>query len=336
MNGKTYTRDSDTFDTFVESSWYFARFASYKSQDKILDDEANYWLPVDQYIGGIEHAILHLLYSRFFCKAMNDLDLLETREPFTNLLCQGMVLKDGSKMSKSKGNVVNPKDLIEEFGSDAVRMFSMFAAPPNQSLEWSNEGLKGSFKFLNKLWNLTQIIKAQKIVDSDDEGLEEKLEVKLNQTIKKVSDDFERRQSFNTAISSIMELINFIPDIFLEETVTKQKSKSLRKIINATLLMLYPISPHICHELWDQLNESKIEDNKWPNFDKSYLESSEINFVIQVNGKVRGSLKVTQEDEKETIIDSAKNIENVKKFISDKEVLKVIFIKKKLINFVVK
>ena len=336
LNGKTYTRDSDTFDTFVESSWYFARFASYKSQDKILDDEANYWLPVDQYIGGIEHAILHLLYSRFFCKAMNDLDLLKTREPFTNLLCQGMVLKDGSKMSKSKGNVVNPKDLIEEFGSDAVRMFSMFAAPPNQSLEWSNEGLKGSFKFLNKLWNLTQIIKAQKIVDSDDEGLEEKLEVKLNQTIKKVSDDFERRQSFNTAISSIMELINFIPDIFLEEKITEQKSKSLRKIINTTLLMLYPISPHICHELWDQLNESKIEDNKWPNFDKSYLESSEINFVIQVNGKVRGSLKVSHEDEKETIIDSAKNIDNVKKFISDKEVLKVIFIEKKLINFVVK
>ena len=140
-------------------------------------------------------------------------------------------------MSKSKGNVVNPKDLIEEFGSDAVRMFSMFAAPPNQSLEWSNEGLKGSFKFLNKLWNLTQIIKTQKIVDSDDEGLEEKLEVKLNQTIKKVSDDFERRQSFNTAISSIMELINFIPDIFLEETVTEQKNKSLRKIINTTLLL---------------------------------------------------------------------------------------------------
>ena len=336
LNGKTYTKDSDTFDTFVESSWYFARFASYKSQDKILDDEANYWLPVDQYIGGIEHAILHLLYSRFFCKAMNDLNLLETREPFTNLLCQGMVLKDGSKMSKSKGNVVNPKDLIKEFGSDAVRMFSMFAAPPNQSLEWSNEGLKGSYKFLNKLWNLAQIIKSQKIIDNDDESIDEKLEVKLNQTIKKVSDDFERRQSFNTAISSIMELINFIPDIFLEETITSRKSKSLRNIMNKTLLMLYPISPHICHELWDQLNENIIENNKWPDFDKSYLESSEIDFVIQVNGKVRGFLKVDIQDKKETIINLAKNIENVKKFLSDKEVLKVIFIEKKLINFVVK
>ena len=336
LNNKIYTKDSDTFDTFVESSWYFARFASYKSQDKILDDEANYWLPVDQYIGGIEHAILHLLYSRFFCKAMNDLNLLETREPFTNLLCQGMVLKDGSKMSKSKGNVVNPKDLIEEFGSDAVRMFSMFAAPPNQSLEWSNEGLKGSFKFLNKLWNLTQIIKTQKIKDSDENEIDEKLEVKLNQTIKKVSDDFDRRQSFNTAISSIMELINFIPSIFLEEITTSQRSKTLRNIVNKTLLMLYPISPHICHELWDQLNEDKIEDNKWPNFDKSYLESSEIDFVVQVNGKVRGSIKVGLEDEKENIINSAKKNENVKKFISGKEVLKVIFIEKKLINFVVK
>ncbi|RZO98887.1 MAG: leucine--tRNA ligase [Gammaproteobacteria bacterium] len=336
LNNKIYTKDSDTFDTFVESSWYFARFASYKSQDKILDDEANYWLPVDQYIGGIEHAILHLLYSRFFCKAMNDLNLLETREPFTNLLCQGMVLKDGSKMSKSKGNVVNPKDLIEEFGSDAVRMFSMFAAPPNQSLEWSNEGLKGSFKFLNKLWNLTQIIKTQKIKDSDENEIDEKLEVKLNQTIKKVSDDFDRRQSFNTAISSIMELINFIPSIFLEEITTSQRSKTLRNIVNKSLLMLYPISPHICHELWDQLNEDKIEDNKWPNFDKSYLESSEFDFVIQVNGKVRGSIKVGLEDEKENIINSAKKIENVKKFISGKEVLKVIFIEKKLINFVIK
>ena len=225
IDDKIYIKDKDTFDTFVESSWYFARFASYKSHDKILDDEADYWLPVDQYIGGIEHAILHLLYSRFFCKAMNDLNLLETREPFTNLLCQGMVLKDGSKMSKSKGNVINPKELIKEFGSDAVRMFSMFAAPPSQSLEWSNDGLKGSFKFLNKLWNLTFLIKEQEILDAKDEEIFEELNVKLNQTVKKVTDDFERRQSFNTAISSVMELINFIPEKFLETKVTKEKIK---------------------------------------------------------------------------------------------------------------
>ena len=336
LDDKIYIKDKDTFDTFVESSWYFARFASYKSHDKILDEEANYWLPVDQYIGGIEHAILHLLYSRFFCKAMNDLNLLETREPFTNLLCQGMVLKDGSKMSKSKGNVINPKELIKEFGSDAVRMFSMFAAPPSQSLEWSNDGLKGSFKFLNKLWNLTFLIKEQEILDAKDEEIFEELNVKLNQTVKKVTDDFERRQSFNTAISSVMELINFIPEKFLETKVTKEKNKILRNIINKSLLMLYPISPHICHELWDQLNDNKIEDNPWPEFDELKLESNEIEFVVQVNGKLRGLLKVNLGESREIIIDKAKKIENVEKFLSSDEVLKVIFVEKKLINFVVK
>ena len=336
IDDKIYIKDKDTFDTFVESSWYFARFASYKSHDKILDDEADYWLPVDQYIGGIEHAILHLLYSRFFCKAMNDLNLLETREPFTNLLCQGMVLKDGSKMSKSKGNVINPKELIKEFGSDAVRMFSMFAAPPSQSLEWSNDGLKGSFKFLNKLWNLTFLIKEQEILDAKDEEIFEELNVKLNQTVKKVTDDFERRQSFNTAISSVMELINFIPEKFLETKVTKEKNKILRNVINKSLLMLYPISPHICHELWDQLNNNKIEDNPWPQFDELQLESNEIEFAVQVNGKLRGSLKVNLNEDKETIIDKAKKIENVEKFLSSREILRVIFIEKKLINFVIK
>ena len=336
IDDKVYIKDKDTFDTFVESSWYFARFASYKSYDKILDDEADYWLPVDQYIGGIEHAILHLLYSRFFCKAMNDLDLLEIREPFTNLLCQGMVLKDGSKMSKSKGNVINPKELIKEFGSDAVRMFSMFAAPPSQSLEWSNEGLKGSFKFLNKLWNLTFLIKEQEILDAKDEEIFEELNVKLNQTVKKVTDDFERRQSFNTAISSVMELINFIPEKFLETKVTKEKNKILRNVINKSLLMLYPISPHICHELWDQLNNNKIEDNPWPEFDALQLESNEIEFAVQVNGKLRGSLKVNLDEDKEIIIDKAKKIENVEKFLSSYEILKVIFVEKKLINFVIK
>ena len=336
IDDKIYIKDKDTFDTFVESSWYFARFASYKSHDKILDDEADYWLPVDQYIGGIEHAILHLLYSRFFCKAMNDLNLLKTREPFTNLLCQGMVLKDGSKMSKSKGNVINPKELIKEFGSDAVRMFSMFAAPPSQSLEWSNDGLKGSFKFLNKLWNLTFLIKEQEILDAKDEEIFEELNVKLNQTVKKVTDDFERRQSFNTAISSVMELINFIPEKFLETKVTKEKNKILRNIINKSLLMLYPISPHICHELWDQLNDNKIEDNPWPEFDELKLELNEIEFVVQVNGKLRGLLKVNLGESREIIIDKAKKIENVEKFLSSNEVLKVIFVEKKLINFVVK
>lgn len=336
INGEIFIKDKDTFDTFVESSWYFARFASYKSKDKIFDDEVNYWLPVDQYVGGIEHAILHLLYSRFFCKAMSDLDLLKIREPFKKLLCQGMVLKDGSKMSKSKGNVINPKELIEEFGSDSVRMFSMFAAPPNQSLEWSNEGLKGSYKFLNKIWSLVQLFKQQEIVEGDSKESHEDLVVKLNQTIKKVSNDFETRESFNTAISSIMELINFVPEDFLKNKINNEKYCLLKQVINSCLLMLNPITPHICHELWDQINETKIEDNLWPSFDKSFLETSEIEFVIQVNGKLRGSILVDVKKEKDEIISAAKNNENVKKFLSNKKLIKVIFVEKKLINFVVK
>ena len=336
INGEIFIKDKDTFDTFVESSWYFARFASYKSKDKIFDDEVDYWLPVDQYIGGIEHAILHLLYSRFFCKAMSDLDLLKIREPFKKLLCQGMVLKDGSKMSKSKGNVINPKELIKEFGSDSVRMFSMFAAPPNQSLEWSNEGLKGSFKFLNKLWSLVQLFKQQEIVEGDSKESHEDLVVKLNQTIKKVSNDFETRESFNTAISSIMELINFVPEDFLKNKINNEKYCLLKQVINSCLLMLNPITPHICHELWDQINENKIEDNLWPSFDESFLETSELEFVIQVNGKLRGSILVDVKKEKDEIISAAKNNENVKKFLSNKKLIKVIFVEKKLINFVVK
>jgi leucyl-tRNA synthetase len=212
----------------------------------------------------------------------------------------------------------------------------MFAAPPSQSLEWSNDGLKGSFKFLNKLWNLTFLIKEQEILDAKDDEIFEELNVKLNQTVKKVTDDFERRQSFNTAISSVMELINFIPEKFLETKVTKEKNKILRNIINKSLLMLYPISPHICHELWDQLNNNKIEDNPWPEFDELQLESNEIEFAVQVNGKLRGSLKVNLNEDKETIIDKAKKIENVEKFLSSHEILRVIFIEKKLINFVIK
>ena len=336
IDGEIFIKDKDTFDTFVESSWYFARFASYKSKDKIFDDEVDYWLPVDQYVGGIEHAILHLLYSRFFCKAMSDLDLLKIREPFKKLLCQGMVLKDGSKMSKSKGNVINPKELIEEFGSDSVRMFSMFAAPPNQSLEWSNEGLKGSYKFLNKIWSLVQLFKQQEIVEGDSKESHEDLVVKLNQTIKKVSNDFETRESFNTAISSIMELINFVPEDFLKNKINNEKYCLLKQVINSCLLMLNPITPHICHELWDQINETKIEDNLWPSFDKSFLETSELEFVIQVNGKLRGSILVDVKKEKDEIISAAKKNENVKKFLSNKKLIKVIFIEKKLINFVVK
>ena len=335
-NGQKYVKEKDTFDTFLESSWYFARFASYSSRDKIFDKEVDYWLPVDQYIGGIEHAILHLLYSRFFTKALNDLELIKFREPFIKLLCQGMVLKDGTKMSKSKGNTVNPRELINLYGADTVRLFSMFASPPEQSLEWSNEGVKGSHKFLNKLWKLSLTLINQKIHKRKRAIDIKPLEVKLNQTIKKVSDDFERRNSFNTAIAAVMELLNLIPKEFSHNEISEDERKIFKKIIDSSLLMLSPIAPHITHELWKKLKNGKeILNESWPTYDPELLEEESYKLVVQVNGKLRGSLLLNEEKSQDEIIDLSKEIENVKKFILDKEINKIIFIEKKLINFVV-
>ena len=335
-NGQKYVKEKDTFDTFLESSWYFARFASYSSRDKIFDKEVDYWLPVDQYIGGIEHAILHLLYSRFFTKALNDLELIKFREPFIKLLCQGMVLKDGTKMSKSKGNTVNPQELINLYGADTVRLFSMFASPPEQSLEWSNEGVKGSHKFLNKLWKLSLTLIDQKIHKRKRTIDIKPLEVKLNQTIKKVSDDFERRNSFNTAIAAVMELLNLIPKEFSHNEISEDERKIFKKIIDSSLLMLSPIAPHITHELWKKLKNGKeILNESWPTYDPELLEEESYKLVVQVNGKLRGSLLLNEEKSQDEIIDLSKEIENVKKFILDKEIKKIIFIEKKLINFVV-
>ena len=335
-NGQKYVKEKDTFDTFLESSWYFARFASYSSTEKIFDKEVDYWLPVDQYIGGIEHAILHLLYSRFFTKALNDLELIKFREPFIKLLCQGMVLKDGTKMSKSKGNTVNPQELINLYGADTVRLFSMFASPPEQSLEWSNEGVKGSHKFLNKLWKLSLTLINQKIHKRKRTINIKPLEVKLNQTIKKVSDDFERRNSFNTAIAAIMELLNFIPKELINNEISEDERKIFKKIIDSSLLMLSPIAPHITHELWKKLkNGNEILNESWPTYDPELLEEESYKLVVQVNGKLRGSLLLNEEKSQDEIIDLSKEIENVKKFILDKEIKKIIFIEKKLINLVV-
>ena len=335
-NGQKYVKEKDTFDTFLESSWYFARFASYSSRDKIFDKEVDYWLPVDQYIGGIEHAILHLLYSRFFTKALNDLELIKFREPFIKLLCQGMVLKDGTKMSKSKGNTINPQELIDLYGADTVRLFSMFASPPEQSLEWSNEGVKGSHKFLNKLWKLSLILINQKIHKQKSAIDIKPLEVKLNQTIKKVSDDFERRNSFNTAIAAIMELLNLIPKEFSNNEISEDERKIFKKIIDSSLLMLSPIAPHITHELWKKLkNGNEILNESWPSYDPQLLEEESYKLVVQVNGKLRGSLLLNEEKSKEEIIDLSKEVENVKKFILNKKIEKIIYIEKKLINLVV-
>ena len=273
------------------------------------------------------------MYKR---QALNDLGLVKFREPFKKLLCQGMVLKDGSKMSKSKGNTVNPQELIDVYGADTVRLFSMFASPPEQSLEWSNDGVKGSHKFLNKLWNLSSKL-ANQTVKNENSALDLKpLEIKLNQTIKKVSDDFERRNSFNTAIAAIMELLNNIPKDFMKDEITEDERKLFKKLIDSSLLMLSPIAPHITHELWNKLENGKeILNECWPEFDPNLLEEKNYKMIVQVNGKLRGSLMLDEEKSKEEIIELSKEVENVRKYILDKEISKTIFVKKKLVNFVV-
>ncbi len=336
-NGKKYVKEKDTLDTFFESSWYYARYASFQSDKDILDDEANYWLPVDQYIGGIEHAILHLLYSRFFCKVLNELGYLDTREPFTNLLCQGMVLMDGAKMSKSKGNVVNPDDLIEEYGADSLRLFMMFAAPPEQSLEWSDSGIKGSFKFINKLWTMSQkhFSSVRHYEHSSEDSEMEKLYIKVNQTIKKVNDDFSRRFSFNTAISSVMEMINAIPDKFLDDNSSEDQKTLVNETLRVAISLLNPIIPHVTEQLWKDAGGHFLYDESWPVPNENFLESNEVDFIVQVNGKSRGKLIIDIEAGEDDVKSMSMKIENVAKYLEGKEVKKIIFVKGKLINFVV-
>ena len=336
-NGKKYVKEKDTLDTFFESSWYYARYASFKSDTDILDDEANYWLPVDQYIGGIEHAILHLLYSRFFCKVLNELGYLDTREPFTNLLCQGMVLMDGAKMSKSKGNVVNPDDLIEEYGADSLRLFMMFAAPPEQSLEWSDSGIKGSFKFINKLWTMSQkhFSTVGHYEHNSEDSEMEKLYIKVNQTIKKVNDDFSRRFSFNTAISSVMEMINSIPDKFLGDNSSEDQKKLVNETLRVAVSLLNPIIPHVTEQLWKDAGGHFLYNESWPVPNEKFLESNEVDFIVQVNGKSRGKLIIDIEAGEDDVKSMSMKIENVAKYLEGKEIKKIIFVKGKLINFVV-
>jgi len=339
QDGKSLKRETDTFDTFFESSWYYARFASFDSENSMLDDRAKYWLPVDQYIGGIEHAVLHLLYSRFFFRCLRDLGIVEGDEPFKNLLCQGMVLKDGSKMSKSKGNTVDPADLIQKYGADTVRLFVMFAAPPDQSLEWSDQGVQGAYRFINRIWKLVHAhINAETPdtteIESEDPEIK-KLRLKTHQVLKKVKDDYLRRHSFNTAIAAIMELSNNIPNEFLLADAITDKRKAADEAIKAIILMLSPITPHLSQHLWWQLNQdSLIVDAQWPEAKEEMLEEDVMKIVIQVNGKLRSEIDVDPDVQEEEIKKIALEDENTKKHISDSKIKKIIYVPEKLINIV--
>ena len=334
--GKPAERETDTMDTFVESSWYFARYPSYNNQNAMVDERSDYWMPVDQYIGGIEHAILHLLYARFFNKILRDLGLIKHSEPFKNLLTQGMVLKNGTKMSKSKGNTVDPQSLIDQFGADTARLFIMFAAPPEQSLEWSDSGVEGANRFLKRLWKAVYDHHAKgKIVPYKEGELTaqtKNLRFELHQTIQKITDDIQRRHSFNTAISSVMELMNTFAKVEGEDAITVSVKQ---EVIQNVILLLNPFVPHICHALWDHLFNTAIDQEVWPKADPSALIKNEYEMVIQVNGKLRGNMLVSADLTQKDIELMALENQDVKRFISlESKVKKLIFVPKKLINIV--
>ena len=332
------TRETDTLDTFFESSWYFARYASFDSKTAMADERANYWLPVDQYVGGIEHAILHLLYARFFNKLMRDVGLIKKDEPFTNLLTQGMVLKEGTKMSKSKGNTVDPQELIDTYGADTARLFMMFAAPPEQSLEWADSGVEGANRFLRRLWKATyDHVELGQITAYTTGDLTTELKairLQLHSTIEKVADDLGRRHSFNTAISSVMELMNALAKLEGTDDVTRSvRQEALQNVA----LLLYPIVPHICQAIWAELcPQSHILDAGWPVADQSAMVQDSVEYMIQVNGKLRGSITVAKTETKEAIEKLALAQPFVQKFIEENmSVRKVIVVPNKLINVVV-
>jgi leucyl-tRNA synthetase len=339
--GGAARRETDTMDTFVESSWYFARYACPDFTEGPLDrKKVNYWLPVDQYIGGVEHAILHLLYARFFTKVMRDLGYLSTNEPFKNLLTQGMVIKDGAKMSKSKGNVVDPNELIEEYGADTVRLFSLFAAPPERDLEWSNKGVEGASRFLNRVYRFIEnnkdlLATAPELLPSDLDEKSRSLHRKTHQTIRKVTQDLGTNFHFNTAIAAVMELVNLLLSLVSEESEHDIVPAAIKEAVDATLLLLFPMTPHFCSELWEITNhETPLEDQSWPTFNPESAKEEEITVVLQVNGKVRSRLLVSPGIDGDALKELTLQDDKVQKFLGSKPVKKIIVVPKKLVNVV--
>ncbi|MCH9843829.1 MAG: leucine--tRNA ligase, partial [Gammaproteobacteria bacterium] len=338
LNNQKVEHETDTFDTFMQSSWYYARYTCPDYEQGMIDsDAANYWLPVDQYVGGIEHAVLHLLYARFFHKLMRDEGLVSCDEPFVKLLCQGMVLKDGIKMSKSKGNTVDPQKLIDQYGADTVRLFTMFAAPPEQSLEWNDSAVEGASRFLRKLWKTVNknILEtdAKSTIPSELNQEQQNLRYKTHTTISKVSNDFSNRQTFNTAIAAIMELLNDIGKMPEGSCVAKLAVE--REALEIIVLLLSPIAPHICDRLWNMLgNKDMLINEKWPNADKAILTKKILKIIVQVNGKLRAQIEVPHDSTNEFIENISKEHENVKRFTDGLTIQKIILVPKKLVNIV--
>jgi leucyl-tRNA synthetase len=381
--GKPARRETDTMDTFVDSSWYFLRYASAGNDQAMVDERARYWLPVDQYIGGIEHAILHLLYSRFWTKVMRDLDLVHVSEPFANLLTQGMVLnhiywqqpaegrrayfnpldvdveeqdgvkhwfatrEDGSRlevnydglgtMSKSKNNGVDPQSLVEKYGADTARLFMMFTAPPEQSLEWSDEGVQGAFRFIRRLWKAVHEHVAQGAAGKPDLAnltpAQKELRRAAHQALTKVTDDIGRRRTFNTAVAAVMELLNTVSRF---EDPTEQGRAVVQEALEIATICLSPIVPHVCHALWSELGHTRaIIDERWPAVDAGALAQDAITLVVQVNGKLRGQITVPVDADAETVKAAALAEESVRKFVGEGPPKKIVVVARKLVNVVV-
>jgi len=337
--GKPAKRETDTMDTFVCSSWYFLRFCDPKNKEEAFNKgKVDYWMNVDQYIGGVEHAILHLMYARFFTKVLKDLGLVSVDEPFKNLLTQGMVLKDGSKMSKSKGNVVSPEEIINKYGADTARMFILFAAPPERDLEWNDQAVEGCYRFLNRVWRLVASY-AEEIKGLDGqignlEGAAKDLRRLTHQTIKKVTEDISTRFNFNTAISAIMELVNGLTNHKEKEQDTNLLV--VKEAIENLILLLAPFAPHITEELWHILGkEESVHLQKWPEYDPQAIVVDEVTIVVQVNGKVRDKITVPNNLDKDSVLRVAKNQPKIIEYINGKEVKKEIVIPNKLVNIVV-
>lgn len=328
-------RETDTFDTFFESSWYYARYTCPDHSAGMLDStEANYWLPVAQYIGGVEHAILHLLYARFFHKVMRDVGLVESDEPFARLLTQGMVLRDGAKMSKSRGNTVDPDTLIAKYGADTVRMFSLFAAPPERSLEWSDQGVQGASRFIRRLWSSAEAL-AHTSNLGGDAGLQQPgldLQCKLHQTLIKVGDDYERRLTFNTAIASVMELLNAVPSNWRGE-LPQAEYELYHEVVQSILLLLSPIVPHVCHALWQRLGYAGYpEEGTWPEGNPQLAQVDTVEYAVQVNGKLRGSVQAAADASQDEVQSLALEEASVQRHLG--KVVKVIFVPGRLINLI--
>lgn len=332
-------RETDTFDTFIESSWYFARFASFNQQNSILDERAKYWLPVDQYVGGIEHAVMHLLYARFFTKLFRDAGLVQCNEPFTRLLTQGMVLKDGVKMSKSKGNVVDPHELITKYGADTVRLFIIFASPPEQSLEWSDSGVEGAHRFLKRLWNFAYThhhwIEANKHSAATQENNttpeQQTARRQIHEILQQANYDFERQQ-FNTVVSGCMKLLNLLQEC----PADPNWHKIILEGFSILLRLLAPIVPHLTHHLWLEMGfTADILHAPWPQAVTEALQTENIDLVVQVNGKLRGNITVATNADEATIKTAALQHPHVLKFIEDRPVKKIIIVPNRLINIVI-